>query len=94
MSDKKTVRCECEKSNLVSRLHRIEGQVKAIGRMVEEDSYCVDLLMQLSAVKSAISSVSRIILENHIKTCVADGIKQGDNEVIGELSELINKYLK
>ena len=91
---KKKTRCECEKNNLVSRIHRIEGQVKAIGKMIEADAYCVDLLMQISAVRSALGSLSKVVIENHINSCVVEGIKQGNNEVIGELTELINKYFK
>ena len=92
MNEKKKVRCECEKNQLISRIHRIEGQVRAIEKMIDSDSYCVDVLMQISAAKSALGSLSRIILENHINSCVVEGLKNGDNGVIGELTELINKY--
>ncbi len=94
MSEKKKPRCECEKNQLIARIHRIEGQVKAIGKMIENDAYCVDMLMQISAVKSALGSLSKLILENHINTCVVDDIKQGEEGVIAELTELVNKYYK
>ncbi len=93
MSEKKKVRCECEKKSLISRLNRIDGQIKGIGKMIDTDAYCVDILTQISAVKSALGSLSRVILENHIETCVADGVKSGDNQVIAELTDLIKKYI-
>ena len=71
---------------------KIEGQIRGIGKMIDNNAYCVDLLTQISAVKSALGSLSRIILENHIQTCVAEGVKQGDKSVIEELNGLIKKY--
>jgi DNA-binding FrmR family transcriptional regulator len=92
MSEKKKIRCECEKKALLVRINRIEGQVRGIGKMIENNAYCVDLLTQISAVKSALGSLGRQILDNHIATCVVDGIKSGDNGVIAELNDLIKKY--
>ena len=92
MSEKKKIRCECEKKDLLVRINRIEGQVRGIGKMIENDAYCIDLLTQISAVKSALGSLSRQILENHVSTCVVQGIKSGDNGVIAELNDLIKKY--
>jgi len=92
MSEKIKTRCECEKKLLKTRVNKIEGQIRGIGKMIDNNAYCVDLLTQISAVKSALGSLSRIILENHIETCVAEGVKQGDKSVIEELNGLIKKY--
>ena len=82
------------KKNLLSRLSRIEGQIRGISRMVEEDKYCVDVLNQISAVRSALNSVGQILLEGHVRGCVADAIKhdQGD-AAIDELMQVIKKYV-
>ncbi|NLJ25548.1 MAG: metal-sensitive transcriptional regulator [Firmicutes bacterium] len=81
------------KKNLLLRLGRIEGQIRGITRMVEEDQYCVDILNQISAVRSALNSVGQILLEGHIRGCVTNAIKtdQGD-ESIDELLQVIRKY--
>lgn len=87
-----------DKEALMKRLKRIEGQVKGIQNMLEEERYCVDILVQISAIRSAINKVGTIILENHIKGCVSESIKQGDSEdtdnMINELMYTINKFTK
>ncbi len=87
-----------DKELLIKRLNRIEGQVKGIQKMVEEERYCVDILVQISAIRSAISKVGNIILENHIKGCVSNSIKNGEveksEELISELMDTINKFTK
>lgn len=87
-----------DKELLIKRLNRIEGQVKGIQKMVEEERYCVDILVQISAIRSAISKVGNIILENHIKGCVSNSIKNGEveksEELISELMDTINKFIK
>ena len=86
-----------DKEALVKRLKRIEGQVKGIQNMVEEERYCVDILVQISAIRSAINKVGSIILENHIKGCVTNSIKSGDidsEHTIQELMDTINKFTK
>lgn len=85
------------KSDLQKRLKRIEGQVKGIQVMLDEDRYCVDILNQIAAVRSAINAVGNIILENHISGCVYDSVKNDEDnkdEVMAELLNLINRYLK
>lgn len=77
--------------NLGTRLNRIEGQIKGIKGMIEKGTYCDDILNQISAVQSALSSVSKILLENHIKTCVTEKLINGDVEVIEELIQTIGK---
>lgn len=82
------------KEDLLSRLKKIEGQVRGIQRMIEEDRYCVDILTQISAIKQALNKVSMSLLESHTKGCVASAIKHGcGDEVIEELMKVIFKFL-
>lgn len=82
------------KSNLISRLNRVEGQIRGIRRMVEKDVYCDDILNQIAAVQSALNAVGKILLEGHMKNCVIERIQQGDSEVIDELLKTMNKLMK
>lgn len=91
---KKKIRPECEYKALVNRLSRIEGQIRGIKNMVESDSYCVDILVQVSAVSAALNSFNKELLENHIKTCVADDIKADRYETIDELILVLKKLMK
>ena len=81
----KKERSEEEFKDLIHRLNRIEGQVRGIKRMVEDEAYCPDILIQVSAVNSALNSFSKVLLGNHIRTCVADDIRNGQEETIDEL---------
>ena len=81
------------KSNLLTRLNRIEGQVRGIKGMVEKDTYCDDVLNQITAVKAAMDSVSILILENHIKGCLVKKIRNGEDEIVDELLVTIKKLL-
>ncbi len=92
--EKTKKRADDEKRALINRLSRIEGQVRGIKSMVEDDKYCVDILTQTAAVSSAIGSFSREILEAHIRSCVIDGVKSGDNEKIEELISVIERFMK
>ena len=87
-----------DKDALIKRLKRIEGQVKGIQKMIEDDRYCVDVLIQISAIRSAINKVGTIMLENHVKGCVSESIKHDDSEstenMINELMDTINKFTK
>ena len=85
---------EKEFRDLINRLSRIEGQVRGIRGMVEGDAYCVDILTQVSAVQSALSSFNRELLGNHIKTCVADDIRAGGDEAVDELLGIMKKLMK
>lgn len=82
------------KTNLVSRLNRIEGQIRGIKGLIEKDTYCDDVITQISATQSALNSVARILLEGHLKTCVMDRIREGDNEVLDELLVTFQKLMK
>jgi Uncharacterized protein conserved in bacteria len=83
-----------EHKNLVSRLNRIEGQVRGVKKMVEEERYCVDILTQVSAVQAALNSFNKKILENHIQTCVVQDIRDGKEDVVSELCATIQKLMK
>ena len=91
---KTKVRSEDELKSLTNRLSRIEGQVRGIKEMLQRDAYCPDILVQVSAVNAALNSFSKELLASHIHTCVADGIRQGDNEVIDELVGVLHKLMK
>ena len=87
-SHKTKERTEKEYKDLINRLSRIEGQVRGIRKMVESDCYCPDILVQVSAVNAALNSFNKVLLANHIRTCVADDIREG-NEFYGCLKDPI-----
>lgn len=80
-------------SDLVSRLNRIEGQVRGIKGMIEKGVYCDDVLTQIAAVQSAMSSVSKLLLESHMRTCVIEKMKDGDRDVIDEFVKTVGRLL-
>ena len=79
---------------LLKRLSRIEGQVRGVRGMVEKEAYCTDILTQVSAIQSALNAFSRELLANHIRTCVVDGIRSGDEDVVDELVRTVEKLMK
>lgn len=82
------------KHDVIVRLKRIEGQVKGIQKMVEEDKNCIDILTQVAAVRAAINRVGAIILEHHSKTCIEDAIMKNDKEQgLKELIDTVQKFL-
>lgn len=87
-------RSEKERRNMLNRLNRIEGQVRGIKKMVENDVYCPDILIQVSAVNAALNSFNKVLLAEHIRTCVAEDIKEGKDETIGELVLVLQKLMK
>ena len=96
-------RCDCHKTRkrsgeelklLCNRLSRIEGQVRGLREMLERDVYCTDILVQVSAVNAALNSFSKELLSEHLRTCVAEGIRRGDDEVIDELVGVLQKLMK
>lgn len=91
---KKKERTEKEYKDLLNHLSRIEGQVRGIKRMVEEDAYCTDILIQVSAVNAALNSFNKVLLANHIRTCVAEDIRAGKEETIDELVATLQKLMK
>lgn len=87
-------RSEEEFKNLIHRLNRVEGQIRGIKGMLEKNAYCTDILVQSSAVTAAINAFNKELLANHIKTCVADDIRNGKDETIDELMATLQKLMK
>ena len=87
-------RSEEEYKTLINRLNRIEGQVRGVRKMVENDAYCVDILTQVSAIQAALNAFNRELLSNHIRTCVMDDIKNGNDEIVDELVQTLQKLMK
>ncbi len=84
-----------EEKDLLKRLNRIEGQVRGVKAMVEDERYCVDILNQVSAIQAALNSFSKVLLSNHIKTCVVDDIESGKGEeAVDELCKTIQKLMR
>lgn len=85
---------EKEYKDLIKRLNIIEGQVKGIRNMVEDERYCIDILTQVSAIQAALNGFSKELFSNHVKTCVVDKIKSGDEEVVDELCNTLQKLMR
>ena len=83
-----------EYNSLISRLNRIEGQVRGIRRMVEEDRYCVDIMTQVSAIQAALGAFNKELLAQHINSCVVHDIRDGDDQVVDELITLLGKMVR
>ncbi len=83
-----------EYKKLINRLNRIEGQIRGIKGMVEKDAYCTDILIQVSAVNAALNAFNKELLSNHIKTCVANDIRNGKDDTIDELVQTLQKLMK
>ncbi|NHN33390.1 metal-sensitive transcriptional regulator [Paenibacillus agricola] len=82
------------KANLVTRLNRIEGQIRGVKGLIEKDTYCDDVLNQIAAAQAALNSVGKLLLEGHMKSCVIERIQAGEHEVIDELLITVNKLMK
>ena len=89
----KTVREDEKKQKLINRLSRIEGQIRGIKKMLEDDTYCTDILTQSAAVTSAMDSFNRQLLEEHIKGCVVRDIKNGNDETVDELLDILKRLM-
>ncbi len=87
-------RSDAEKKKLMNRLSRIEGQVRGLKGMVESDAYCPEILTQAAAANAALNAFSRELLEAHIRGCVTEDIKEGNDETIEELVKLLQKMMK
>lgn len=83
-----------EYKEMITRLNRIEGQVRGIKKMVEEERYCVDILTQVSAIQAALNAFDKKLLSNHIHTCVTEDIKAGKDEAVDELCSIVQKLMK
>jgi len=93
-SGKRKERDEKERKDLMNRLKRIEGQVRGVEGMLENDAYCTDILMQVSAITSALNSFNKVLLANHMRTCVTENIREGNDEIIDELVVTLQKLMK
>lgn len=93
-SDKTTPRSDEERTKLIHRLNRIEGQIRGIRGMLEKDAYCTDILVQSAAVNAAVNAFNRELLASHIRGCVARDIREGKEEVIDELVTTMQKLMK
>ena len=104
MDEQRTGCCACthktktrddkEIQDLIHRLNRIEGQIRGIRGMVERDAYCTDILTQVAAASAAMNSFTKVLLANHIRTCVARDIREGRDETIDELVETLQRLMK
>lgn len=88
------VRSEKEYKDLISRLNRIEGQIRGIRGMVDNSAYCLDILTQVSAATSALNSFSKVLLSNHVKSCVANDIREGHEDKLDELISFLPKMMR
>lgn len=89
-----TIRSEADQKALLTRLKKIEGQVRGIEKMVEQNLYCPDILIQVSAATSALNSFNKVLLQEHIKGCVTTDIKQGKYEKVDELCKILPRLMK
>lgn len=87
-------RSEKEYRDLTNRLSRIEGQVRGIKKMVENDAYCPDILIQVSAVNAALNSFNKVLLASHIRTCVSEDIRAGKDETVDDLVATLQKLMR
>ena len=90
----KKVRSEAEYKDLMHRLNRIAGQIKGIQGMVERNAYCIDILTQVAAATAALNSFNKVLLGNHIRTCVAQDIREGREDTVEELVSTLQKLMK
>ncbi|MDF0727648.1 metal-sensitive transcriptional regulator [Cytobacillus sp. S13-E01] len=93
-SDRKSHHSDKVKKNLVTRLNRIEGQIRGIKGLIDKDTYCDDVITQISATQSALNSVAKILLEGHLRGCVVDRLQEGDLEVLDEVLITFQKLMK
>ena len=93
-TERKKERSEQEYTSLIHRLNRIEGQIRGIRGMVESGAHCVDILTQSAAVNAAVNAFNRELLQNHIRTCVADDLRAGRDETVEELVATLQKLMK
>ena len=93
-SSRKKNRDDKEYKDLITRLNRIEGQIRGLKRMIEENAYCPDILVQSAAANAAINSFNRVLMANHLRSCVISDLKNGNEETIDELVKTMQKLTK
>lgn len=91
---RKKARTEEDKRALINRLNRIEGQIRGIRSMVEKDAYCPDVLTQASAASAALNGFAKVLLSEHIRTCVAEDVRNGNDDTLDELLNTLQKWMK
>ena len=91
---KKTERSEEQKKKLLNRLSRLEGQVRGVRKMIENDAYCNDVLIQTAAISAAVNAFSREVLRSHLHSCVIRDIREGKDEVADELMETLERMMR
>ena len=89
---KQTKRNEEDKKTLISRINRLSGQMTGVKKMIEDDRYCGDILIQLSAIDKSIKSLASLILNKHMHSCVVKSVKEGDETTIDEVVELFKRF--
>ena len=92
--ERKSHHSDKTKATLISRLNRIEGQIRGIKGLIEKDTYCDDVLNQIAAAQSALNGVGKLLLEGHMKSCIVERIQAGEHEVIDELLVTVHKLMK
>lgn len=92
--DKKSHHSDKTKKNLMTRLNRIEGQIRGIKGLIEKDTYCDDIITQISATNAALNGVAKMLLEAHMKSCILERVQDGDHEALDELMVTIQKLMK
>ncbi len=93
-SERKSHHSALTKKNLITRLNRVEGQIRGIKGLIEKDTYCDDVITQIAATQAALNSVAKILLEGHMKSCVVERIQEGDHEIVDELLTTIQRLMK
>ncbi|WNB92931.1 metal-sensitive transcriptional regulator [Bacillus sp. NEB1478] len=93
-SERKSHHSDKVKNNLITRLNRIEGQIRGVKGLIDRDTYCDDVITQIAAIQSALNSVGKILLEGHLKSCVVERLQEGDQEVLDELLITVKKLMK
>ncbi|MBW7459448.1 metal-sensitive transcriptional regulator [Paenibacillus sepulcri] len=92
--ERKSHHSNAMKTNLITRLNRIEGQIRGVKGLIEKDTYCDDVLNQIAAIQSALNGVGKLLLEGHMRSCVVERIQAGEHEVIDELLITVKKLMK
>lgn len=94
MKERHKYRPEEETRAITNRINRIEGQVRGIGNMIIESRYCDDVLTQIAAVRESLAGLGKLILEEHLRTCVVERLAQGDEDVVDELVSTVERFRK
>lgn len=89
---KSTERTEEQIKDMFSRINRLTGQLNGVKKMIEENRYCIDILIQLSAIDKAVKGLASLIMEDHLKTCVVEKIQKGNTQVVDEITDIFKRF--